>query len=241
MINQIRSEWVKIRSVRSTLVMCAAAIVLCVGVAAIVAIQTKSGDVANVDGALAGLQLASVLFLVLGVQVIGQEYRFQTIRPTFSTVASRQRVLAAKAITLSVVVAVTTVILAVGSVLASKAISSSRDIVFDMSADGTWRVLGGSVAAAVLSALFGFGIGVIVRQPIAGIMIAIIWSLIGEVLISSFVKGSQKWLPISSGSNMRVLETDSGFLTAPAAGLYGLVLMSIICVIGATRIARSDA
>ena len=56
-------------------------------------IQDGYGNLGNVIG---GVQVAIFLFGTLGVQIIGQEYRFNTIRPTFTAAPWRMRVLAAK-------------------------------------------------------------------------------------------------------------------------------------------------
>ena len=55
-------------------------------------------DAHNLTDLTVGVSLACLLFGVLGVQVIGQEYRFNTIRPTFTAAPRRLPVVLAKLI-----------------------------------------------------------------------------------------------------------------------------------------------
>lgn len=239
MINQIRSEWVKMRSVRSTLVMLASAILLAIGVAVIVGIKTN--DTMDTASSLLGVQLATMMFAVLGVQVIGQEYRFNTIRPTFSTVSSRSRVIGAKLITMLASVAVAGATLIAGAIGAAALIANIRDIPFDPSSGDALRVIIGTFISTLLAAAFGYGIGVIVRQPIAGIMIALIWSLVAEPIVSGLLPRVGKWMPLSSATNISTPEVLDNFLSPLAGGLYSAAIMCALVAIGSRRIATTDA
>ena len=77
----IHSEWIKLRSVRSNLIVLTVAVLLAVGVAIIVAIVADPSPDNDITLATGGVQIANLLFGILGVQIIGQEYRFNTIRP----------------------------------------------------------------------------------------------------------------------------------------------------------------
>ncbi|MBJ7283111.1 MAG: ABC transporter permease, partial [Acidimicrobiia bacterium] len=94
MIAQIHSEWIKFRTVRSTVVLTIISVTICVGFAIIAAAITDGA--LSVSNALVGVQISSLFIMVLGVQIIGQEYRFATIRPTFSASPRRERVIIAK-------------------------------------------------------------------------------------------------------------------------------------------------
>jgi ABC-2 type transport system permease protein len=238
MINQIRSEWVKMRSVRSTLVMLASAIVLAIGVAALVA--AKSNDRLEVSNALIGVQIATMLFAVLGVQIIGQEYRFNTIRPTFSTVSRRSRVIGAKLLVLLGAVAAAGAILIAGALAAAGLVANARDIDFVVSGVAT-RVIIGTFVSTLLAAAFGYGIGAIVRQPVAGIMIALIWSLVAEPIVAGLLPNVGKWMPISSATNMAALERVDHFLSPAAGAIYSATVMLALVAIGSRRIATTDA
>lgn len=239
MINQIRSEWVKMRSVRSTLLMLASAIFLAIGVAVIVGIKTN--DTIDTASSLLGVQIATMLFAVLGVQVIGQEYRFNTIRPTFSTASSRSRVIGAKLITMLASVVVAGATLIAGAIGAAAMIANLRGIPFDLSGGDASRVILGTFVSTLLAAAFGYGIGAIVRQPIAGIMIALIWSLVAEPIVSGLLPTVGKWMPLSSATNLSGTEVLDSFLSPLVGGLYSAAIMIGLVAIGSRRIATTDA
>ncbi len=92
MIATMNAEWIKFRSVRSTLVLLFAGGLLTVAIALLVINDIKGQDRAfNLTDISFGVQLSVFLFGALGVQVLGQEYRFNTIRNTFSTSPVRWR------------------------------------------------------------------------------------------------------------------------------------------------------
>src|SRR5262249_13983394 len=109
-LDVIRSEWTKLRSVRSTWWTLFAVVVGAIGVSILVC----EADVARWDSmspgshagfdatfvSLTGLFIGQIAVGVLGVLVITSEYASGMIRTTFAAVQRRRRVLAAKAATL---------------------------------------------------------------------------------------------------------------------------------------------
>jgi ABC-2 type transport system permease protein len=236
MINQIRSEWVKLRSVRSTMAMLVAAVVLAVGIGLLTVKLSKNPDIVSV---LTGVSVANLLFMVLGVQIIGQEYRFNTIRPTFSTAPKRGRVIAAKAVVLTTAVAATTALLVGLTLAGAQIVAELGDRSIDVGP--ARRIIIGTIVAAVLSSLFGYAIGCLVRQPIAGMMIALIWVLAVELTISALLDGAERWLPIASVSNLTTLQLDNSLFSPVAGALYSLAICAALCAAGSALIRWSDA
>lgn len=241
MIAQIHSEWIKFRTVRSTVVLAITSVLICVGVAIIAA--AMADGVLSVSNALVGVQISSLFIMVLGVQIIGQEYRFATIRPTFSASPRRERVIIAKLVVLIATVAVAAVALIALSLAAAAIVSSMRGNVFDLGQFGTARVLIGTVAILVINGIFGFGIGCIVRQPIAGIVIVLIWVAVVESLIAGLVEGSARWLPLFSMANVNAqsISRNSEFMGPVVGALYGATVALLLVALGALRIRSMDA
>ena len=104
MIALIRAEWIKVRSVRSYLWLVVSALVLSYGLAVLVTAtvplegEVRANVIDRIDLALVGSQLAWMLLGVIGVLIVGQEYRFNTIRVTFAATPVRHKVIAAKAV-----------------------------------------------------------------------------------------------------------------------------------------------
>lgn len=271
----IRAEWIKFRSVRSTVVtlLLAAAIVVLVAVLAAAnarddtttrceatPVTSTAGSVTVVSDSpqcgtgsalvtrpspthltslTMGVTFAALIFGVLGVQIIGQEYRFNTIRPTFTAAPVRIRVLAAKAVVLSVACAVTAAVMvafcwAVGTVMLE-----------GFTVDGIdRRAAGGIVLFGVLWALAGMGVGAIVRQPIAGILIMAAESLIVEGLVAALVDSSARWLPFSNGVQMTLrpaTDPSTQLQSVLAGGIYFAVVCALLWAVGAVLVHRRDA
>ena len=98
----IASEWLKFRSLRSTLLVLGAAVAGMVAFGAIIAFNTRNPtglDPEDVvaSGPLQGYYLGQLLMAALGVLVVSGEYSSGMIRATFAAVTRRLPVLIAKA------------------------------------------------------------------------------------------------------------------------------------------------
>ncbi len=102
----LRSEWIKLRTLRSTLIVLALTVVGIVGIGLLIAAVTNqnfatmsAGDRAHfnaIDRVLGGVNIAQLTVGVLGVLVITGEYSTGMIRATFGAVPKRLPVLWAK-------------------------------------------------------------------------------------------------------------------------------------------------
>ncbi|MEY2419568.1 MAG: type transport system permease protein, partial [Actinomycetota bacterium] len=112
-LNVLKSEWTKIRSIRSTYWTLLTAAVLTIGLSAIVCAvfvaqfsHLKASDLATFNASstsLTGGILAQFAIAVFGVLVITGEYATGMIRTTFAAVPQRLNVLWAKVVVFSVV------------------------------------------------------------------------------------------------------------------------------------------
>jgi ABC-2 type transport system permease protein len=212
----LHSEWIKLRSVRSTVVLFLVIVLLSVGICVLVATFDEARPDDGLGPVLAGLNLCSLLFGVIGVQIIGQEYRFNTIRATFAAVPRRGRVLATKAIVLVVATTVVATVMMLLCVAVAAVILSARDGGLDLGASGVARTLVGSVLLCVLYALFGFGVGAILRQPIAGIVVVLVYPLVVENTAAGIVlaatgaedieESAVRFFPFIAGSHLATVD-----------------------------------
>ena len=273
MTNLIRSEWIKFRSVRSTVVTLLLAGVIVVLVAVLAGRnadqpaddrcvptsfdQESSGAPATTDGPCpegfevvsdqvpvrltdltGGVSFAVLLFGVLGVQVIGQEYRFNTIRPTFTAAPDRFKVLVAKTIVVSVACAVVSVVMLAFCWLAGTAIVDA------FATDGVdVRVAWGIVLFSSLWAAAGVAVGAIVRQPIAGILVLLGWSLVLESLIGGLIDGAYQWMPFTNGFQMtfRIGEDSPELRGILEGGIYFAAVAAVLWGLGAYLVNKRDA
>lgn len=141
-----------------------------------------------------GQYFGLLLAMIIGVLVVTNEFFHQTATPTFLTTPKRERVIAAKlggALTWGIAFAmVTTVIsIAVGSIFyAIKGFESQlgdldvvKAILLNLLAFGVW-------------AIFGLGLGTLLKNQIASIVVALILYLIGQTLVTGVLYLLTLWL-----------------------------------------------
>jgi ABC-2 type transport system permease protein len=240
-INVIRSEWIKFRSVRSSVVLITSAGVLVAVVAFFVARDVnKHGRVGHLSDMTSGLPLALFLFGALGVQILGQEYRFSTIRPTFTAVPQRLRVLVAKLLVVTVATAAVTVIMLgicalIGSAMLDRYVIDGVD----------HRVILGTILFAMGWTALGMGVGAIVRQPIAGMLILLVEGFVLENIARGLFHSAGKWLPFNNGLQM-TYRPDQGegpnyLRSVLGGGIYFFIVVAIVWGVGAYLAQRRDA
>jgi ABC-2 type transport system permease protein len=246
--NVIRSEWIKLRTVRSTVLLFIAVVLLSAGIAALVAIFDDERPSDGIGGVIFGLNLSTLLFGVIGVQIVGQEYRFNTIRATFAAIPRRARVLAAKATVLVVATAVTATLMVLLCLGVSALILSLRDGGLDLGAPGVLRTLVGSVLLCVLYALIGFGVGAILRQPVAGIVVVLVYPLVVENIAAGIVLAASgeddlessvaRFFPFIAGTNLAALDTT---INPWLGGAILASLAAVLVLIGWALVQHRDA
>jgi ABC-2 type transport system permease protein len=179
LVHVMRSEWTKLRSVRSIRWVLAAMVTgtLALGItdclveasgwAHMAAASRARFDPANIS--LAGLAFAPLAIGIAGVLVMSGEYGSGLIRATLAAVPRRRLVLAAKAVVLA------TVALAVGEVtvltafLAGQAVLAGRAPHATLAQPGVLRAVALSGAYLALLALFGLGLGAVIRRSAGAI------------------------------------------------------------------------
>ena len=120
----------------------------------------------------AGLSVAYLLTLAVGVMQIGSEYRHKTITSTFLATPKRTRVMGAKVISLLAIGAMYGVISLIGSVGVGALILSSRGFEAFPSAE-VGRTLLLSLLVLGLWALIGLGAGILIPNQVAALLISV--------------------------------------------------------------------
>ncbi len=215
----IRSEWVKLRTVRSAPWMLGAMVVVGVGVAMLSAHAysiagqglggcqgaTVGGNVvstgqSSLRASLAGFFPALLIVGILGMEVVTAEYGSGMVRATFSAVPRRYVVVAAKAIVLAVVVYVTSGIMLLVSFLAGQALIG-HPCSASFSTQGVTLGLAGGALGLALVGLVSLGIGMVVRKTAGGIgilvavLLVVPWILAG-VFSGTFETHIAKFMPL---------------------------------------------
>ena len=241
-VNILRSEYCKLRSVRSTLWALLSAVVFNVVVAALLAVfvsgRLSAREQSSIDSvrlSLGGLHLSQVAIGVLGVLVITSEYGTGLIRATLSAVPQRRLVLAAKAIVFAGAALVVAVASSFAAFFLFQALRSGDDLKATLGEPGVLRaVIGGGLYPVVLG-LFGLGLGAIIRSS-AGAVAALLGALFVPPLLADLLPHSWQttitpYVPMESGGQIFIaVHRDPGSLSAWTG-------FGVLCLYAATALA----
>ena len=138
----------------------------------------------------------TVLFLILGIIGMTQEYRHRTATPTFLTTPRRGRVVVAKLVAYALAaVPLALVVLAVNYGVVAAA-AGARGAVPSLTGDNL-QVLASSGLALVVYTVIGVGLGALVRNQVGAIVGGLVYLFVVEAIVRqiSAIAGAYKWLP----------------------------------------------
>jgi hypothetical protein len=244
----IRSEWIKLRTTRSSMVLWAIALAVPVLLGVLVAVSIPVDSLRTDDTVanrfalvVSGLATSHVLLAVLGALAIGTEFRHGTIRVTFAADPLRRRVFGAKAVVVFAVGLVTGVVGSLSAFFVGAAILGGRGHGVSLSDPGVTRALAGSIAVAALYSLIGLGIGTIVRATAASISILVIWPVLIEALIVGFLPSVGKFFPFQTAAALSSPNGADRVLGPVPGGLLFVLFVAIALVVGDVLLERRDA
>jgi ABC-2 type transport system permease protein len=251
----IKSEWTKLRSVRSTWWTIASTVVIMAGFGALLCFAYIS-RVDHLDPverlsfdptihSLRGIYLAQLAIGVLGVLAITNEYATGMIRNTFGAVPQRSAVLAAKLAVFGVVAlvvgeAASFIAFFVGqSILAQKNLGASIGDAHVLRA-----VLGSGFYLAGIG-IMGLGLGALLRRTAGAIAtlfaLVLVFPILAEALPSPWNSDVQKLLPGGAGQAIIAVRSTSDFLSpGPGLALF-LAYIAAILVVAFIVVERRDA
>ena len=250
MLHLMKSEFIKLRTLRSTLTATIVLIIFPVAVTVLSAMFAKNPDETMVIKVLVNTGIVSLLLCgVLGVFAIAQEYSQGTIRITFAATPMRMKVFVAKALVISLWVAVSVAVLeGVGLIGANYALHSRG---FDFGVmyqatpgiDSAWQVLFAFGAVCILFALVGFALGALLRSSPGAIATLILVPLLVEGIVTGLLIAA---FDIDISSRTPFTAAIRAVQVEPDAARWGMVgYFSIWClvitVIAALLMKRRDA
>ena len=197
----------------------------------------------------AGLSLAYLLTLVVGVMSIGSEYRHKTITSTFLSTPKRVRVMAAKVTSLLGIGAFYGVVFLVGSVGVGGATIAIKGFSPFPETGPIARALALSLLVLGLWSLLGLGAGILIPNQVAAILIAVgaAWIVepVAGILLGlvSWGKAIVPYLPSQATSAMvGQINTSSTVqqLSWWAAALVLVTYAAVLAGIGSLLTVRRD-
>ncbi|MBC7724978.1 MAG: ABC transporter permease [Burkholderiaceae bacterium] len=264
----IRSEWIKLRSLRSTVWCYAIIVVLTLGVGALIAFAMASGatggagitgDAATtmaVQTATFPISMTQLVAAVLGALVITGEYGTGMIRSTLTAVPKRLPALVGKAL----VFALTTFLVSAVAIAVTGAMTlamlSGAGIGVEITAGYLLALVGGAGYLALVG-LLSFAIGAIIRSSAGGIAASLglilvvpnVLPLLAFLTKADWIGEAAKYLPSNAGAQMYALAGSGAVdmftgatVLEPAIGLLVLVGWVVaLLALAAVLLKRRDA
>jgi ABC-2 type transport system permease protein len=261
-LQALRSEWVKLRTVRSTYW----SLLLLVGLSLLFSAlacwesETQGGSLGQpgdndiILNSLAGVFFGQIAAAVLAVLAITSEYTTRMIRTTFAANPRRRSVLAAKALV------VTSVVLGVGlatsaaCLLIGQRILQSNGFTAEngysalslADSDALWAVLG-SAAYLGLLALFCVGVGAVLRHTAGAITVVLAIVLAPVIAIGFLPEGAAEAVEKASlmSAGLAIQQTVQRDDSIPLSQLGGLGVAAayavVAMVVAVWLIGRRDA
>ena len=246
-----RSEWTKLRSVRSSrwCLFLTALFVIAIGVLVCLVSESRYPNLHHsfhpLGSSLVGVNLAQFAVGVLGVLTITAEYSTGMIRSSLCAVPRRLPVLGAKAVVFAVVTFVISLPSIFVAFLVGQSILSQKHIEVSISHPGVLRALIGAALFLAVMGLLGLGLGAIVRTTAGGIsaLVAIVFvipPILDLALPTSWFNAISGYLPMNAGGALWTIDPGSHTLS-PWAGFAVLCAYAAVSLaIGAALLRHRD-
>jgi ABC-2 type transport system permease protein len=258
----LRSEFIKLTSLRSSVGLLLSIIVCGLGVSVALGLTMSDAGLPaepSVGFMLDEVTVGTVLFGqllagILGVLVISGEYSSGTIQSTLIAVPSRVRVLAAKAVVLFLAATSAALVAVVGSWAVTYPMYAAFGIEVGLTAPGVAFALLGASVYVGLSGVLGLGIGTLLRSVAAGVAtvlsVILLLPIVLSVLPASDLVRSVHLLSMSkAGDSMAgtadagggLLDLADGYVSPGVGWLVAVLWVGVAIVLGAIRLRRRDA
>jgi len=206
----LRSEFTKIRSVRSTYWTLLAMFVVVVGFGALASAGAAHGPHGPyfdpTRQSLAGLYIGQLIIGVLGVLVISSEYSTGMIRTTLTTNPHRGVMIAAKGVVFAAVALVTSLVTAFAAFFVGQALMSSDHISTTIGSPDVLRAVIGGALFLTACGVLSFGLGLLLRHSAGGIgaMVGLLFvvTILVNFLPESWQNHVDKWIPALAGGQV---------------------------------------
>ncbi len=211
----LHSEWVKLRSLRSTIWSYLVLILLPIGIGVLLASlantdgKTLTGDAARnalVQYSTSGATISVLVVAVIGALVVTGEYGTGMIRSTFAAVPRRWEALAAKGVVLAASVFVASAVSVWATAFITMPIANANGVEASLDGGVAMPLLGASVYLTLIG-LLAFAVGIILRST-AGAIASVLGLMLVAPVIVQLIQGftNAKWL----GTVNNVLPQNAG-------------------------------
>ena len=251
----LRSEWTKLRSVRSTFWALTVTVVVGVGLGAVISAAAAHGYArSSASGklswdptgvSLAGVAIASLAIAVVGVLCSSSEYSSGMIRTSLIAVPKRGRVLAAKSLVFAAVTFVVGEVTSFAAFFVGQALITGHAPHATLGDPGVARAVAGAGLYLTALAVLSVAAGTLLRRPAGAItcLIAVLFVLpgIAQALPDSWRNPVTEFWPTQAGGQLTSVHTAAHTLQPwPGFGVMCL-FVAIVYAIAWTLLDRRDA
>jgi ABC-2 type transport system permease protein len=249
----IGSEWIKFRTLRSTVAVLGAAVVGMVLIGLVVAYNTRhlspnlQADDLAPSATLQGYYLGQLLIGALGVLFVTGEYSTGMIRSTFAAVPKRLPVLWAKLVVFMTVTASAMIVVCILAFLAAQGLISHYRTGYSLGDPGALRIVVGTGIYLTLIGVIGAMIGWIVRSTpgslVAYIAVILVLPVLFGNVLGTWGKDIAEYLPSDAGGSfIRSIPGADGPALSPWVGLLVLLAWVVAGIaLVAVQLRRRDA
>jgi ABC-2 type transport system permease protein len=250
----VRSEWTKLRALRSTWWCALIAVVLIIGLGAAIAgsgppytISAGNSAAGGVTISLVGILFAQLVLGMLGVLAFSGEYATGMIRATLAVVPSRRPVLWAKLIVLAGLMLPLSLLAAVAEFFVAMALESARGgSAISLTDPGVLREVVGAALYLTVIAVIGLALGALLRRTAAGLSVfAAVFLVIPLVTayLPASIKGFAPYLPSNAGGDIwGAGKLFGGHQLGPWTGFAVLCGYAVVLIgLAAWQLRRRDA
>jgi ABC-2 type transport system permease protein len=253
----LRSEWVKIRSIRSTVWTLAAAVIIAVGISTLGNWGQASHTTASAAALSArdltyrsmfGIMLGQLVMVVFGALAITSEYATGMIRTSLAAQPRRMNVFWAKFAIVAVVAFLVGEVISFASFLIGAHFWATKGVKLTLATHGSLQaVIGGGLYLAG-AALLAFGLGAVLRHTAgaitSGVFLLFVVTIIVNFMPDSWQGDIDKWLPANAGSQVWATQHTADVGTALGAwsgfGVY-MIYAGLAVILGAISFKKRDA
>jgi ABC-type transport system involved in multi-copper enzyme maturation permease subunit len=249
-------EWIKLRSVRSTVITLLGGAVATVFFGAVFALSA-GGDGPGAQGppgasltdpvaiSLGGINVTQLVIGIVGVLIVAGEYSTGLIRTTFTAVGSRIGVLRAKASVLAIVVVALMGVATTLAVIVGQAVYAGDEPTVSLADPDLWGVIAGTTFYLMCVSLIGVALGFLLRSTAGAIGILVVGLFVGPTLLGllpeGFTDATLKYLPSKAGESLMAIEPGADLLSTGGAIVALILWVLVLLGAAAFELRRRDA
>lgn len=249
----LRSEWIKLRSVRATVWSYAIVVIVSLALGGLMASTLYLPEAvppeaqAQITGQAStfGVSFGQLVVSVLGVLVISGEYSTGMIRSTLTAVPRRLPALWAKATVLFLATFVVGLVSVFGAYLVSAPILAAKGVESSLATDGVLLALIGGALYLAFIAVFSLAVGTMLRNSAGGIATALgvllILPTVLQVIPATWARDLSPYLLSNAGSTLFSVPSAGGVLEPWQALLVVMAWVAASLAVAAVLLKRRDA